>query len=200
MLLAVPDLETAARDLETRYGLVSVAGGRHPSWGTANRIVPLGSWFIELVSVVDVTSAGQSTFGRWVASASPATLLGWSVRTQALDDVARSLRLDVAVGSRVTDDGRTLRWRLAGVERAALEPALPFFIQWDAATAFPGRAPAAHRVRGVRLASLVLDGDADRLATWLGVHDLPLTVRRGKPAVDAVVLATVEGEIVLDGL
>ena len=43
VLIAVTDLEAAAREFEARHGLSSVEGGRHRDWGTANRIVPLGT-------------------------------------------------------------------------------------------------------------------------------------------------------------
>jgi len=43
VLIAVTDLESAAEAFDERFGLASVEGGRHPAWGTANRIVPLGS-------------------------------------------------------------------------------------------------------------------------------------------------------------
>ena len=42
VILSVRDLEAEAARLNARYGLVSVEGGRHPAWGTANWIVPLG--------------------------------------------------------------------------------------------------------------------------------------------------------------
>ena len=42
VLIAVADLAAAAQEIETRYGLASIEGGRHPDWGTADRIVPLG--------------------------------------------------------------------------------------------------------------------------------------------------------------
>ena len=44
---------------------------------------------------------------------------------------------------------------MAGIEQAAAEPALPFFIQWGAETPFPGAASRAVDVR------LELRGDAD---------------------------------------
>ena len=92
-----------------------------------------------------------------------------------------------------------MRWRLAGVEQAAAEPCLPFFIEWAPATSLPGRAPATHRVGGpVQIARLQLDGDGDRLAAWLGDHRLPITVRPGVPAVAAVFLTGAAGEIALD--
>jgi len=53
VLLAVADLEAAGREIEAWYGLTSIEGGRHPGWGTANRIVPLGETYLELITVVD---------------------------------------------------------------------------------------------------------------------------------------------------
>ena len=45
---------------------------------------------------------------------------------------------------------------------------------------------------------LRLDGDAARLAAWLGAHRLPITVRPGTPAVAGIVLIGAAREIVLD--
>ena len=202
MLIAVADLAAAGRDLEARHGLASIDGGRHPGWGTANRIVPLGDAYLELVAVVDEAEAAQSTFGRWVARAVPAvaTLLGWAVRTDELEEVARRLRLVAAAGSRAARDGQVLRWRLAGIEQVAAEPSHPFFIEWGEGTLLPGHRPEPHRAAGLHLAELQLAGDADRIAAWLGPHDLPITVRPGMPALTRVLLAGAAGEIVLDAV
>src|SRR5438132_3854521 len=67
VLIAVADLASAGREIETRHGLASVEGGRHPGWGTANRIVPLGEAYLELIAVSDEAEAAQSPFGSWVA-------------------------------------------------------------------------------------------------------------------------------------
>ena len=53
VLIAVSDLEAAAREVERRHGLASVEGGRHQGLGTAKRIVPLGDTYLVLVAVVD---------------------------------------------------------------------------------------------------------------------------------------------------
>ena len=195
----VSDLAAAARELEARHGLASIEGGRHPGWGTANRIVPLGESYLELVAVVDESEAALSPFGRWVAGAHPelAQALGWAVRTHQLDGVARRLGLRVDAGSRAGEGGRLVRWRLAGIEQAAAEPSLPFFIEWEHGTSPPGRARVTHPAGAVRIARLRLDGDADRLADWLGGHRLPITVRPGAPAVAGVLLTGRTGEIVL---
>ncbi len=183
VVIAVSDLAAAAREMEARHGLAVIEGGRHPGWGTANRIVPLGETYLELAAVVDEAEAAQSAFGRWVAGVPPG-LLGWAVRTDRLDEVARRLGLTVQAGSRAGRDGRLVRWRVAGIEQAAAEPSLPFFIEWAHGTSLPGRAGA------VGIAELLLDGDADRLAAWLGGHRLPISVHDGAPAVAGIVLTS----------
>jgi hypothetical protein len=185
--------------MEARHGLASIEGGRHPGWGTANRIVPLGDSYLELVSVVDAAEAAQTPFGSWVAGvhSKPAQPLGWAVRTHNLDEVARRLDLTIGDGSRATRDGQLLRWRFAGVEQAAAEPSLPFFIEWAQGTPFPGRAPTRHRAGAVQITKLQLEGDANRLAAWLGAHRLPIDVRAGAPAVAGILLAGPVGEFIV---
>ena len=199
VLMAVTDLTAAAARLEGRFGLASVEGGRHAAWGTANRIVPLGESYLELVTVEDEIAAAKSTFGRWVgAMRSPAgRLIGWAVRTKDLDSIARRLDLGISDGSRRDPSGVELRWRGAGLEAAAAEPALPFFIEWDPRTPHPGRLSAAHRIGEVKLARLELTADPVRLAAWLGEGWLPIVVQPGAPAVTRVILRAREREIVL---
>lgn len=187
VLIAVDSLDAAAGELEA-HGLTSVPGGRHPGWGTANRIVPLGGWYLELIAAVEPAEAERTPFGSWVAASRG--LLGWAVRTNHLDGVAGRLGLDVGSGSRVRDDGRTLTWRLAGVEQAVAEPHLPFFIQWGEGVELPGRSGAARAIE-----ELELSGDAHRLSEWLGDHDLPVRVVAGPPSVTGVAFAGPAGRI-----
>ena len=126
VLIPLVDLSRAVTEFEGRYGLVSVEGGRHEDWGTANRIIPLGDSYLELVAVVDPAEASQSAFGRWVANAQAGRPLGWAVRTDDLGAAAGRLGLSVGSGARFTGTGDLLRWRIAGVERAMAEPWLPF--------------------------------------------------------------------------
>ena len=201
VLIAVTDLAAAARELETRYGLASIDGGKHPGWGTANRIVPLDESYLELVAVVDAAEAAQSAFGRWVAAAAPAEpgsrLFGWVVRAHELDDVVRRLGLTVEAGSRAAPSGQLVRWRSAGIEQAAAESLLPFFIEWGSETPLPGRAAVTHPAGSVAITRLELAGDADRLAVWLDNHRLPIAVRAGRPDVTNVVLTGTASEIVV---
>ncbi len=180
VLIAAVDLDAVARQLEIEHGLASIEGGRHPGWGTANRIVPLGATYLELVAVVDEAEASQSAFGRWVATAPSGAPFGWAVRTPDLDAVAQRLGLRIDAGSRLAPDGRRLTWRMAGIERAAAEPSLPFVIEWGAQTPFPGAAASHVDV------SIDLRGDGRRVSDWLGDHQLPITVRPGEAAVMGV--------------
>jgi hypothetical protein len=193
VLIAVEDLEVAGEALERRHGLASVEGGRHPGWGTANRIVPLRGAYLELVAVVDRDEAATVPFRRWIADAADGALVGWAVRTDDLDAIAARLELEVHAGARQMPDGGELRWRSAGIERSAVEPSLPFFIEWDDL----GQHPSAAYGGGLAIEELVLSGDAERLAAWLGPHALPVDVRSGTPGVVGVVLGDGERQIAL---
>jgi hypothetical protein len=199
VLIPVGDLAAAGRELEVRHGLASIQGGRHPGWGTANTIVPLGNTYLELVTVVDARRAAESAFGRWVVSAvsSPAPSLGWAARTSDIDGVARRLKLPIGFGSRDMPGGDQLRWRTVGIDQAAAEPSLPFFIEWAPGTELPGQTAVQHRVGTARISRLVIQADPARLADWLGHHQLPIEVRPGKPALTAIYLSSDAGEIVI---
>jgi Glyoxalase-like domain len=199
-LIAVVDLAAAGDEFELEHGLSSIEGGRHPGWGTANRIVPLGESYLELVAVVDRDEAAESDFGRWVAAVdadSGSRPFGWAVRTNDLDEVAHRLRRPIESGSRVTPEGQVLRWRAASLDEPAAEPSLPFFIEWAEGSAFPGRAPVVHPAGSVEIARLELRGHVDRLSQWLGRHELPISVREGQPTVERVVLKGSGTEIVV---
>lgn len=51
VVVAVPDLDAAVDRLRRDTGLAAAGGGPQPEWGTANRIVPLGSGFLEFMAV-----------------------------------------------------------------------------------------------------------------------------------------------------
>jgi len=196
VVIAVPGLTASAAALTERVGLASVEGGRHAGWGTANRIVPLGETYLELVTVVDATEASSSAFGRWVAAAPGPRPIGWVVRTDRIDHVAGRLGLTVSEGTRRDREGRPMHWRVAGVDRAMAEPALPFFVEWGEGTMHPGRAGAGEP--GVSIAEVRVRGDRALLAHWLDGAHVPVVVEPGGPAVEAVVLRGPAGEVVID--
>jgi hypothetical protein len=197
VLLSVEDLDVAGAVVEARYGLTSIEGGRHPAWGTANRIIPLVDAYIELIAVVDRQAAARTGFGRWVLNSPSGQPLGWAVRTEAIADVARRLGLTIAEGSRTAPDGAVLKWRSAGVDAVLAEPGLPFFIEWGDGVALPGSSPIRHPRGSVRLSRISLTGEPARLAHWLGHHDLPLSMKAGHSGVAVVHLVDGDGEFTI---
>lgn len=200
VIYAVDDLEVASARLSEEHGLTSAPGGRHPGWGTANRIVPLGPDYLELVAVVDPAEAAASDFGSAAlrALAVGGGLMGWAVATDDLADVARRLGLEVANGSRERPDGLTLSWHLAGVSEALDTGALPFFIQWHGAPELhPGKAAVDHQATPLGIAWVEVAGDAQAMRRWLGEPGLPLRIRDGEPELCAVGIDTAGGEVVL---
>ncbi len=194
LVLGVEDLDVASDALLEHHGLVALPGGRHPAWGTANRVVPLGSAYLELVAVVDPTVAAGSAFGSWVADmAGRRGGWGWAVRTHDMAATAARLGLEVVPGSRVTPSGTELRWWLAGVPTAGSDRTLPFFIAWGEGTPLPGTAQADHPVGDARLGAISVETDPHRLARWLGANDLPVHVAPGDRGVVAVDIVTRTG-------
>lgn len=118
LIYGVRDLDAAAERL-AGLGLTSYFGGSHPSLGTSNRIVPLGSAYIELLAPAPFET------DRFV---------GWMVRGAPMGD-------DAVPMQRVMADGRVLSWRLAGLAAPSvweLDPLVPVRIEWDEGTPLPG--------------------------------------------------------------
>ena len=198
VVYAARDLEVAAERWRRDLGLDAVDGGRHERWGTANRIVPLGEQYLEIVAVVDPATAEWTSFGRAVASRARAGE-GWLmpvVATDDLDGLATRLGLEIVDGARRLPDGRELRWRSAGLEDPRRAAWMPFFISWDVpAELHPARARAGHGLRVDAITAIDIAGDEERLRSWLGTDDgLPFRLTPGNEGVRGVVLSTADGE------
>ena len=129
LIYGVPSLDEAAERL-AGMGLTSYVGGSHPALGTSNRIVPLGSSYIELL--------GPAPFAadRWV---------GWMVRDVVLGP-------DAVPMQRVMPDGTVLSWRLDGLTAASLwelDPLAPVRIAWDEGVPLPGSVSPIGRLEAV---------------------------------------------------
>lgn len=193
----VADLDQAAAQVLKDYGLASVAGGRHPGWGTANRIIPLGPEYLELLAVVDAGEAAADPIGSGYARhiRTAGGLMLWCVATDDLDVIAARLGLTVQAKSRVLPDGTRIGWRSAGLAAALDNPSLPFFIEWDVDPEHhPGRMEAAHASAPAGISSVTVGADPDELAVWLGGELLPVRVD-GPPGLNSVTVATAGGII-----
>jgi hypothetical protein len=197
-IIGARDIEAVADRLWERHGLASLPGGRHPGWGTHNRIVPLGGSYIEIIGVADENEALRDPMGRWLLAntATGDPLMGWCCETSDIERIARRLGLALERGGRETPDGSRLTWRLAGRETAL--GALPFFIAWDAPEMRPGllSAPHAVEVRGISWVEVGCRPEA--LEGWVDA-DVPVHALGDGGGLRAVVIATANGEIRLTG-
>ena len=200
VILGVQDLDVAAADCAA-LGLAVVDGGVHPGVGTANRLVPLGDSYLELLAVVDRGEAEGNLYGRSLLDTTAAgdRLVRWSVRSHAIEATAQRLGLEVTHRNRRRPDGSLLTWRSAGGELALELGWLPFFMQWDDDDQFPGLTPAVHPVGPCSLAWIELaTPDPERLERWTdGEAGLPLRLVEGEPGLRAVAVATPDGEVVI---
>ena len=197
-IIGARDIEGVADRLWERHGLASLPGGRHPGWGTRNRIVPLGGSYLEIIGVADENEALRDPMGRWLLAhtATGDPLMGWCCETDDIERVARRLGLALERGARELPDGSRLTWRLAGREAALGEK--PFFIAWDEPEMRPGllSAPHAVEVRGISWVEVGCRQNA--LEGWVDA-DVPVHALGDGGGLRAVVIATANGEIRLTG-
>jgi hypothetical protein len=179
VVLAVRDLDVSAERLWDVHGLRFVAGGRHPRWGTANMIAPLGNNYVELLGVVDEDVGSKTMLGKKLMELSADGDHWFSVclTDDDIDATAARLGLPVQPGARTRPDGMEVWWRSAGIEDRGDDLWLPFFISWNVPPELhPGAAPAEHGVDAEGIAWAEVGGDEARLRDWLGGADAPIRV------------------------
>jgi hypothetical protein len=185
-------------------GATFVDGGRHPSFGTRNFILPLaGGCYVEVVSALDHPAADKAPFGRAVAQRAQdgGGWLSWVVSVDDLTPVEYRLGREARPGHRIRPDGLDLCWRQIGVLDVMNDPQLPFFVQWSS--------PAAdHPSSGgstVSIERIEMSGDPDSISDWLGTdHEVPLDgitvdwVDNEDPGLVAVWFSTPHGSVRID--
>lgn len=138
LVVAVPDPEAAAGELERAVGLTCTGGGRHAMWGTFNRLAFLGDTYVELIGVSDRSLAPGGAVSGAALAALDAGLTGLVSFAMASDDVAAEAAALRASGSplgpieersRTRPDGEVVRWRAAYAPLGPAEP--PFIIEHE---------------------------------------------------------------------
>ena len=143
VIVAVPDLDRAAAELERAVGLRVGGGGRHEAHGTHNRLAWLGDAYVELMAVFDEQRAAESWWGREALAVARrgGGWLGMALASNDVDaDVARlrptrSSITDPIDGERTRADGEAVRWRIARLAAPTTELGLVFLIEHDTAAA-----------------------------------------------------------------
>lgn len=205
VVYATNDLDEAAERFRDSYGLASVEGGEHTGVGTANRIVPLGDSYIELMAIVDESVAAENPVGKYLKSflAGGERPMLWCVATDDIKQRSKWIGAPVMPWKRRLPDGRELTWRLSGIDGALADRSLPFFIEWDCAPDdHPGRQRVTHEREPLGIANLEVGGLAKKIDNRLGgrhePHGLPLAVVKGGDlGPRSITIATTTGDVTI---
>jgi hypothetical protein len=154
--LGVPDLAAGSRTVAELTGVTPQPGGVHPGRGTANALLSLGGRsYLEVIA----PAPGQPPslpIPQALAALKRPTPVTFAVAASDLDAVAAAARragLTVegpAPGSRMTPDGRLLKWRaltFAGHDFAGF---VPFFIDWGDTPHPATTSPQGLTLKGLR--------------------------------------------------
>ena len=138
LVIAVPDLDTAAQELEQGIGLAVTGGGRHPGAGTSNRIAFLADGsYLELMAVEDSEAARAQPLGAAVVRTLDERgggLAAFALVDDHLETTDAELQANgsslgsVQRGSRVRADGELVEWWVAFPESLGLD-SVPFLIR-----------------------------------------------------------------------
>jgi hypothetical protein len=134
IIIGVHDLEEAALVFSEKLGLAVSGGGKHPTGGTANRIIVIGDTYIELIAVDARAEAQQSMLERLDMGEGYLNFALASNDLQADSTAIRTrdiMTIGPESGSLTTSDGRSRRWLRTDIERPDLAQHYPFLIQHD---------------------------------------------------------------------
>lgn len=157
LLYATPDVDATVAELEDRLGAPFHGGGRHPGWGTRNRILPLGSrTYLEVIGP-DEAQAGASE--RPILDVDRLTeprLAWWAVRPFLMPLTCGEFETvgfvpgEVVTGRRTLDDGSELVWQITDPRVRLVDGLLPLIIDWEGA-AHPGAGSSGVELTTFRL-------------------------------------------------
>ncbi|MEV5892267.1 VOC family protein [Nonomuraea fuscirosea] len=172
LVYATPDLDATAAELERLLGVRPAEGGRHPGFGTRNRLLGLGGRsYLEIIGPDPEQDdpAGPRPFG--IDGLRAAGLAGWALAVADIDAVTARAREqgydpgDPQDMSRRTPSGELLSWRLTPPDRVGHGGLVPFLIDWGS---------TRHPADGLPVVELV---------SVAAVHPDPEAVRRDLAAV-----------------
>lgn len=196
VILGINDLQKGIEELESRTGVRAEFGGAHPGRGTQNALISLGEHhYLEILAPNPKEKGDERTAE--LRKLTTLTPIGWAARANDIPAMQRLLRDhgaqtgEIRPGARKRPDGTRLAWKTLEYTSPA-SPLLPFFIEWDHATAHP----SATSPQGCRLAGLFLeDPNPTPLRDALRAAGVGVEVREGKESRIHLSLACAKGTV-----
>jgi hypothetical protein len=199
VILGINDLQRGIEELERLTGVRAVFGGAHPGRGTQNALMSLGgAHYLEILAPNPKEAGNAETTGelKGLTALKP---IGWAAKADDLEALRESLRghgvqtEEIRPGARNRPDGTRLAWKTLGFAIPS-NPLLPFFIEWDRASAHP----ASTSPEGCRLTGFTLeDPNPDTLRKPLQAAGVLVDVREGKEPRIRISLACPKGNVEL---
>ncbi|MCW1920226.1 VOC family protein [Rhodobacter sp. KR11] len=166
--IAAESLEAGVAWVEDLLGLRLAGGGKHPTFGTHNRLISLGDLYLEVIAIdPEAAPPGRPRWFDMDRFAGPPRITNWVCESDNLAaDLARAPK---GTGTPLALSRGDYRWRMAVPEdgRLPFDGAFPALIQWD------GPHPAqALPDQGLRLQRLMIGHpQAEALAQALHLAD-----------------------------
>ena len=199
VVVGADDLDAGVSAFEELTGVRPVYGGAHPTMGTHNALVALGSGrYLEILA--PRPGASLHPLVRDVGESDTLTPCLWALATDDLIALHRVVSDagcsadEPSPGSRVTNEGETLRWSMFTMGHESPANA-PFFIQWEPGT----QHPSVSSPRGCSLGAFtVASVDHEKLQLLLTAVGFSTSVVAGSTRT-VIVLATPRGTATLGG-
>jgi hypothetical protein len=176
-VVAARTLDEGGAWLESRLGVVPVAGGKHSTMGTHNRLLSLGpGLYIEVIAVDPDAAPPQRP--RWFELDTPGMrrriagspeLIHWAERTDDLEAAIADYPVPVDI---VAFSRGSYRWRMALTRDGSLPGGgtFPTLIQWEGAHPSDALADAGIRLERFRPENGTL---AASFSTTSGIRTIP---------------------------
>jgi hypothetical protein len=196
VILGINDLQKGIAELERRTGVRAAFGGAHPGRGTQNALISLGEHHYLEILAPNPKEKGAARPEELLALTT-LTPVGWAARANDMLAMQRILRShgaqtgEIRPGARNRPDGTRLAWKTLNFT-VPESPLLPFFIEWDHASAHP----SATSPGGCRLAGLYLEDPKPAvLRDALGAAGVGVEVREGKESRIRISLDCPKGKV-----
>jgi len=182
-----PDPISAQKELN-EYGINVIKGGIHEKWGTFNTLAYFNLSYIEWLGLRDLVLAQTITdndlIQQLVNEHTPFGHFGrFALRTDDMDLLINELqRKNYTIkgpveGSRQTNDGEQLQWKMCFIEDDLDSLPLPFFIEWGE--------PVEKRKPNLAALSSHQAGQLQLKNIYCAVHNLAESINRWTKLLDA---------------